>query len=105
MMRSVFVPAACALALSLGLAGLTGCGGSSSGASSGGGSTTPPPPTTYVLTVDSTDPANGVAITVAPADNNSAASGTTSFTRTYNAGASVTLTAPATSGGNNFSSW
>src|SRR5580658_9492564 len=158
MMRSVFVPAACALALSLGLAGLTGCGGSSSGASSGGGSTTPPPPTTYVLTVDSTapatsggnnfsswtgcssastvtctvsmtanttvtanyatpppvtyaltvdsaDPVSGVAITVAPADNNSAANGTTSFTRTYNTGTSVTLTAPATSGGNNFSSW
>jgi hypothetical protein len=55
--------------------------------------------------VTSTNPASGVAITVSPADNNSAASGTTSFTRTYNAGTSVTLTAPATSGGDNFSSW
>jgi hypothetical protein len=62
-------------------------------------------PTTYVLTVDSTNPASGVAIVVAPADNNSAGNGTTSFTRTYNAGASVTLTAPSTAGGNAFSSW
>ena len=64
-----------------------------------------PPPVTYVLTVDSTDPASGVAITVAPADNNSAANGTTSFTRTYNSGTSVTLIAPSTSGGNDFSTW
>jgi predicted heme/steroid binding protein len=64
-----------------------------------------PPPVTYVLTVDSTDPASGVAITVSPADINSAANGTTSFTRTYNSGTTVTLTAPSTSGGNTFSSW
>ncbi|HMD78062.1 MAG TPA: glycoside hydrolase family 44 protein [Terracidiphilus sp.] len=61
--------------------------------------------TTYVLTVNSTNPASGVAITVSPADNNGAANGTTTFTRTYNAGTSVTLTAPATSGGNAFASW
>jgi hypothetical protein len=71
----------------------------------GGGNTTPPPPTTYVLTVNSASPASGVAITVAPADNNSLANGTTSFTRTYNSGAAVTLTAPPTAGGNNFSAW
>jgi hypothetical protein len=64
-----------------------------------------PPPVTYVLTVDSTNPASGVAITVSPADNNSNANGTTSFTRTYNSGTTVTLTAPATSGSNTFSSW
>ncbi len=62
-------------------------------------------PTTYTLTVDSTNPASGVAITVSPADVNSASNGTTSFTRTYDSGASVTLTASATSGGNTFSSW
>jgi Glycoside hydrolase family 44 len=62
-------------------------------------------PTTYVLTVDSTNPVSGVPVTVTPADNNSAANGTTSFTRTYDSGTSVTLTAPATSGGNTFSSW
>ncbi|MGD0548535.1 MAG: hypothetical protein ABR991_12000, partial [Terracidiphilus sp.] len=74
---------------------MTACGG-------GGGtvSTTP-----YVLTVSSTNPASAVAITVSPADINSKASGTTSFSLTYDAGTSVTLTAPATSGGNNFSSW
>ena len=64
-----------------------------------------PPPTTYALTVDSTNPASGVAITVSPADINSGGNGTTSFTRTYDSGASVTLTAPATSGSNTFSSW
>jgi hypothetical protein len=78
---------------------ITACGGG------GGGNTTPPPPTTYTLTVASANPASGVAITVSPADNNSASNGTTSFTRTYNSGTSVTLTAPATSGGNSFLSW
>ena len=77
---------------------LTGCGGGIS-------TTTPPPPTTHVLTVNSTNPASGVAITVSPADTNGATNGTTSFTRTYDAGASVTLTAPATAGGNTFSAW
>ncbi|MGD0941100.1 MAG: hypothetical protein ABR905_15455 [Terracidiphilus sp.] len=77
---------------------ITACGGNV-------GKTNPPPPTTYSLTVNSTNPASGVAVTVSPADNNSASNGTTSFTRTYDAGASVTLTAPAASGGNTFSSW
>jgi hypothetical protein len=62
-------------------------------------------PVPYTLTVNSTNPASGVAITVSPADNNSASSGSTSFTRTYNSGTTVTLTAPATSGSNTFSSW
>ena len=78
---------------------LVGCGG---GSNSGSGT---PPPTTYALTVNSTNPASAVAITVSPADNSGATSGSTSFTRTYNSGTSVTLTAPATSGGNTFSSW
>lgn len=68
-------------------------------------SASPPPPVTYVLTVNSTNPATGVSVTVAPADNNGAGNGTTSFTRTYNSGMAVTLTAPATSGGNTFASW
>ena len=55
--------------------------------------------------MNSTNPASGVAITVSPADNNSASNGTTSFTRTYNSGTSITLTAPATSGSNTFTSW
>ncbi|MGA3344654.1 MAG: hypothetical protein ABSC76_07220, partial [Terracidiphilus sp.] len=78
---------------------MTACGGGS------GGTTKTPPPTTYTLTVDSTNPGSGATITVSPADVNSAANGTTSFTRTYDSGASVTLTAPATAGGNNFTSW
>ena len=92
---------AASLATCLALA-LNACG-------SGGGATSAPSapvlPTTYVLTVNSATPANGVAITVTPADNNSAANGSTSFTRTYNTGTTVTLTAAATAGGNVFSSW
>jgi hypothetical protein len=78
---------------------MTACGGG------GGGGTNHLAPTPYVLTVNSTNPASGVAITVSPADNNSAANGSTSFTRTYDAGTSVTLTALATSGANTFTSW
>ncbi len=75
----------------------------------GGGSiaTTPPPPPpkTFALTVNSASPASGVPITVTPLDNNGTTNGSTSFTRTYDAGTAVTLTAPATSGINTFSSW
>ncbi len=80
-------------------AALTGCG------SGGGGSTTPPPPTTYVLTVSSVNPVSGVTMSVAPADNAGAAGGSATFTRTYNAGTAVTVTAPAAVGNNTFSSW
>lgn len=61
--------------------------------------------TTYVLTVNSTNPSNGISIGVAQPDANGASNGSTSFTRTYMPGASVTLTAPAAAGGNAFSSW
>ena len=74
-----------------------GCGGNGDAGS--------PPPATYVLTVNSTSPSSGVALTVSPADNNGATGGSTSFTRTYNSGTSVTLTAPSTAGMNVFSSW
>jgi hypothetical protein len=79
---------------------LTACGGSS-----GSSTTGITPPTVYVLTVDSTTPASGVAITVSPADNNNTSSGSTAFTLNYDAGTSVTLTAPATSGASTFVSW
>jgi hypothetical protein len=59
----------------------------------------------YTLTVDSSNPASGVAIAVSPSDNNSKGSGSTGFTRTYNAGTTITLIAPSTASGNNFSSW
>jgi hypothetical protein len=76
-------------------------------ACSGGGGkpTTTPQTTTYTLTINSATPSAGVPITVSPADNNAASNGSTSFTRTYNSGASVTLTAAATAGGNAFTSW
>jgi hypothetical protein len=73
--------------------------------SSAGGMTTPPPPTTYVLTVASTGPASGVAITASPADINGSTGGKTGFTLTYDAGTTVTLTAPGAAASNNFSSW
>ncbi len=60
---------------------------------------------TYVLTVNSSNPATGVPIGVTTAGSNSTTSATTSFSQNYKAGASFTLTAPATSGLNRFSSW
>ena len=58
------------------------------------------------LTVNSTNPSSGVAIGVVPTDVSGAGKGTTSFTRNYVAGTTVTLTAPATEpGGNSFSAW
>ena len=65
----------------------------------------PPPPTPYTLTVISVNPATGVGMTVSPADNNGAANGNAAFTRTYNSGTTVTVTAPATAGNNTFASW
>src|SRR5271166_2559379 len=61
--------------------------------------------TSYVLTVNSTDPPNGVPIGVSPADTDNATAGNTSFTRSYMPGTAVTLTAPATLSGSAFSSW
>jgi len=62
-------------------------------------------PKTYVLTVESADPASGAAISVYPADRNGASKGTTKFTRTYIAGTPVTLTAPSQAGENRFAAW
>ncbi|HWE85230.1 MAG TPA: glycoside hydrolase family 44 protein [Terracidiphilus sp.] len=61
--------------------------------------------TTSLLTVNSTAPSSGVSINVTPADNNGAGSGSTPFTRTYNAGAAVVLTAPLSSGSYSFVFW
>lgn len=93
---------------SIRIAGLmiaAGAGLVASGCSSGAGSTMTPPVTTYVLTVDSANPVSGVAITASPADSSGTNSGTTSFTLTYKAGTTVTLTAPASAGTGAFSSW
>src|SRR5574341_179151 len=60
---------------------------------------------TVTLTIASSNPNSGVAVTVSPADKNGAANGTTQFTRTYARRTVVTLTAPATASGNNFQKW
>lgn len=58
-----------------------------------------------VLTVASANPSSGVNITVSPNDISGSGNGTTQFTRTYNPGTMVTLTAPATMNGFNFRVW
>ncbi len=58
----------------------------------------------HILTVASSNP-SGVSIVVTPKDNSSKGNGTTQLTRTYNEGTTVTLTAAATAGGNNFATW
>jgi len=78
---------------------LTACGGG------GSSSNTTPPPTTYTLTVNTSNPTSGVVITVTPADVNGSANGSSSFTRTYDAGTAVTITAPTTAGTHTFASW
>jgi hypothetical protein len=63
------------------------------------------PPETRTLTVASSNPASGVSVTTSPADNGGSGTGNTPFTRTYNVNTSVSLTAPATAGGNSFEKW
>ncbi|MCX7048646.1 MAG: S8 family serine peptidase, partial [Candidatus Sumerlaeota bacterium] len=62
--------------------------------------------TTRTLTVKSQSPNSGVSITVSPLDNASQGNGDTQFTRNYNHGTTVTLTAPiAAPNGNAFYRW
>jgi len=58
----------------------------------------------YILTVQSS-PDPGVTISITPNDNNNQGNGETEFLRTYNYGTIVTLTAPGTHNGRNFSKW
>lgn len=77
---------------------LGGCGG---GGSNGITCGAPCSGTTnYTVTVNSTTPASGTVISYG-----SSSTGTTPFTLTESSGATMTFTAPATAGGNNFSSW
>ena len=62
-------------------------------------------PVTRVLTVRSSNPSTGVPITVSPSDLNTNGNGVTRFTRFYQDGTSVTLTAPLTAGSNRFQKW
>lgn len=65
----------------------------------------PPPVVTHTLDVESQDPDAGVSIAVSPADNLEDGNGQTPFSRTYDAGTVVTLTAPSGAGGNAFEGW
>jgi subtilisin family serine protease len=58
----------------------------------------------YQVSVQSA-PLTGASITVSPADLDGLSSGTTNFTRRYTPYTTVTLTAPATFSGMNFSYW
>lgn len=58
-----------------------------------------------VLTVASSNPSSGVNIIVSPNDTSGLGNGTTQFTRSYNSGTTVTLTAPGTVNGNKFQKW
>jgi len=58
-----------------------------------------------ILTVNSINPASGINITVSPNDGSGLGNGTTPFTRNYNPGTTVTLTAPDTVNGNKFQKW
>jgi hypothetical protein len=62
------------------------------------------PVVTHTLGVQST-PDIGVLIAVTPGDNNGKGDGKTDFTRTYNQGEIVTLTAPGTFNGKDFYQW
>ena len=57
------------------------------------------------LTINSTNPAAGVAITVSPTDINGNGNGSTSFSRFYRDGEIVSLTAPSSVGANPFRYW
>jgi Zn-dependent metalloprotease len=63
------------------------------------------PVTTRTLTVASANPASGVSITASPNDNSNQGGGVTQFTRIYNNGTVVNLSAPASAGGNSFQKW
>jgi hypothetical protein len=60
---------------------------------------------THTLTILSSNPSSGVGVSVSPADTNGSGNGTTSFTRIYDTGAVVTLTAPSSASGGNFQKW
>jgi len=74
-------------------------------AATGSANVTVTVPQTYVLTVNSVAPSSGIGMTVTPSDNNGAGYGTTPFTRTYNAGTSVMVSAPINVSSYTFVSW
>jgi uncharacterized delta-60 repeat protein len=95
------------------VSGVYGAGGGAWSVNGGAGQTYGPVDFQYLsggavvrtLTVASATPNSGVPITVSPNDNTGAANGTTAFTRLYNDGTGVNLTAPVTAGANTFQKW
>jgi hypothetical protein len=61
-------------------------------------------PTTHQLNVQSS-PDTGASVTVSPDDIDGFGNGTTNFSRTYNEGTTVSLTAPSTLNTRNFEKW
>lgn len=59
----------------------------------------------FTMSFTSTNPASGVPITVYQADLSGLKNGTTSFSRQYRSGTIVSITAPASAGGNFFARW
>jgi hypothetical protein len=59
----------------------------------------------YTLTINTTNPTKGVLIVVTPNDINATGNGLSPFERAYEAGTTVTITAPATVGDSKFDSW
>jgi hypothetical protein len=70
-----------------------------------GGPGTVVPSGPFTLTVASTDPTTGVAITATPVDKNASGGGNSTFTLSYDAGTAVSLTAPNFEGLEIFSQW
>jgi hypothetical protein len=95
----------CLLAGSLSLI-LSGCGGGGGGNNGGGGGGGGGNPTTYAITVQSSNPSSGVAISYGNSVTSLSATGTTTFMVSgQSSGATEIFSAPATAGSNNFSSW
>ncbi len=82
--------------------GVTDAAGRAPAAAMSWSFTTQPP---KILTVTSVNPAAGLSVTVAPPDLTGSGAGSTTFTRSYLPGISVTLTAPAIAGANTFNVW
>lgn len=61
---------------------------------------------TRIVTISSLNPSSGVNISLSPNDNNNQGNDTTpTFTRIYNDGVTLNLTAPPIANGNNFQKW
>lgn len=60
---------------------------------------------TYVLTVRSSNPESGVSILVTPDDVEGHGDGSSPFTRSYDRGTAVALTAPPSAGARSFQKW